>query len=46
MASLSSNRFHSVEDRDGIVQSGMEHGLIEFNDLLAELLAKLAPEKK
>jgi len=38
--------FQSVEDRDGMVQSGMEQGVIETNDRLAELLAKLALEKK
>lgn len=32
--------FQSVEDRDGMLQSGMEAGAIEFMDRLAELLAK------
>jgi uncharacterized protein YndB with AHSA1/START domain len=32
--------FQSVEDRDGMVQSGMEEGAVETWDRLAELLAK------
>ena len=32
--------FQSVEDRDGMLQSGMEAGVIELMDRLAELLAK------
>jgi len=32
--------FQSVEDRDGMLQSGMEAGAIELMDRLAELLAK------
>ena len=32
--------FQSVEDRDGMVQSGMEVGAIETMDRLAELLVK------
>jgi uncharacterized protein YndB with AHSA1/START domain len=32
--------FQSVEDRDGMVQSGMEHGAAESMDRLEELLAK------
>lgn len=33
--------FDSVEDRDGMLQSGMEAGANESNDRLAELLADL-----
>jgi uncharacterized protein YndB with AHSA1/START domain len=33
--------FQSVEDRDGMVQSGMEEGATESMDRLAELLAEL-----
>jgi uncharacterized protein YndB with AHSA1/START domain len=33
--------FQSVEDRDGMVQSGMEEGSTESMDRLAELLAEL-----
>ena len=33
--------FQSVEDRDGMVAAGMEQGVREGNDQLAELLAKL-----
>ncbi len=33
--------FQSVEDRDGMLQSGMEEGQTETMDRLAELLAKL-----
>jgi uncharacterized protein YndB with AHSA1/START domain len=32
--------FQSVEDRDGMIQSGMEEGSVETWDRLAELLAK------
>ena len=32
--------FQSVEDRDGMLQSGMEDGAVETWDRLAELLAK------
>jgi uncharacterized protein YndB with AHSA1/START domain len=32
--------FQSVEDRDGMLQSGMEEGAVETWDRLAELLAK------
>ncbi len=32
--------FQSVEDRDGMIQSGMESGAIETMDRLAELLEK------
>ena len=32
--------FQSVEDRDGVLESGMESGAIETMDRLAELLAK------
>jgi uncharacterized protein YndB with AHSA1/START domain len=34
--------FQSVEDRDGMVQSGMQKGAIETNDRLAELLVELS----
>jgi len=34
--------FQSVEDRDGMVQSGMQKGAIETNDRLAELLIELS----
>jgi uncharacterized protein YndB with AHSA1/START domain len=37
--------FQSVEDRDGMVQSGMEEGSTESMDRLAELLAELLKEK-
>ena len=32
--------FQSVEDRDGMLQSGMEEGAAESMDRFAELLAK------
>ncbi len=35
--------FQSVEDRDGMVDSGMEAGLSEGYDRLDELLARLVP---
>ncbi len=35
--------FMSLEDRDGMVQSGMETGIVEGYELLDELIAKLAP---
>jgi uncharacterized protein YndB with AHSA1/START domain len=38
--------FQSVEDRDGMVQSGMEKGAIDTNNRLAELLAELSREKQ
>lgn len=34
--------FQSVEDRDGMVQSGMQKGATETNDRLAELLVELS----
>jgi uncharacterized protein YndB with AHSA1/START domain len=34
--------FKSVEDRDGLIQSGMEPGMRETMDRLAELLESLA----
>jgi uncharacterized protein YndB with AHSA1/START domain len=34
-------KFSSKEDRDGMIQSGMEKGLRETHDRFAELLAKL-----
>jgi uncharacterized protein YndB with AHSA1/START domain len=37
--------FDSVEDRDGMLQSGMETGASESWDRLAELLAQLAPAR-
>jgi uncharacterized protein YndB with AHSA1/START domain len=35
--------FQSVEDRDGMLQSGMEEGVNESWDRLEQLLAKLVP---
>ena len=32
--------FHTSEERDGMLASGMESGLTESHDRLAELLAK------
>ena len=37
--------YQSVEDRDGMVQSGMESGLNEGMERLDELLARLAPAR-
>lgn len=37
-----SSRFDSVEDRDGLIQSGMETGAAESYDRLAEYLAQVA----
>jgi len=34
--------FQSVEDRDGMVESGMEHGIVDGYSRLDELLAALA----
>jgi uncharacterized protein YndB with AHSA1/START domain len=36
--------FSSVEDRDGMLASGMEHGVRDSDERLAELLAKLQAE--
>ena len=36
------SKFASKEDRDGMIQSGMEKGLTETHDRFAELLAELA----
>lgn len=33
--------FQSVEDRDGMVQSGMEEGAVDTMDRLAELLGRM-----
>jgi uncharacterized protein YndB with AHSA1/START domain len=33
--------FAAVEDRDAMIASGMEHGVLDSNDRLEELLAKL-----
>jgi uncharacterized protein YndB with AHSA1/START domain len=33
--------FHTLEERDGMLASGMESGLTESHDRLAELLAKV-----
>ena len=33
--------YQSVEDRDGMIQAGMEHGLNEGYERLDELLAKM-----
>jgi uncharacterized protein YndB with AHSA1/START domain len=38
-------RFASKEDRDGMIQSGMESGLVETHDRFAELLVKLVAKK-
>ena len=38
--------FQSVEDRDGMVQSGMKDGASESMDRLAELLVELAKDKR
>lgn len=38
--------FQSIEDRDGMVQSGMEKGATESMDRLAELLAELLKVKR
>jgi uncharacterized protein YndB with AHSA1/START domain len=38
--------FQTVEDRDGMIKSGMEEGVFETMDRLAELLEKLIAEKK
>ncbi len=35
------SRFNSLEDRDGMLQSGMEAGAVESMERLDELLAKL-----
>lgn len=35
-------RFQSVEERDGMIRSGMEHGAAESYDRLADLLQELA----
>ena len=33
--------FQSVSDRDGMIQSGMEHGVVEGYERLDEILAKM-----
>jgi len=38
---ISQSVFQSVEDRDGMLQSGMESGAAESNDRLDELLEKM-----
>jgi uncharacterized protein YndB with AHSA1/START domain len=38
--------FQTVKDRDGMIKSGMEEGVFETMDRLAELLEKLIAEKK
>ena len=38
--------YQTVEDRDGMLKSGMEEGVFETMDRLAELLAKLKLERK
>lgn len=38
--------FQSVEDRDGMVQSGMESGLVESHERLDELLEKMGQPQK
>jgi uncharacterized protein YndB with AHSA1/START domain len=39
---ISTSRFDSKEDRDGMLQSGMEEGAAETYDRLAELVRQLA----
>jgi uncharacterized protein YndB with AHSA1/START domain len=43
---LQQSVFQSVEDRDGMVQSGMEKGASESMDRLAEVLAELLKDKR
>jgi uncharacterized protein YndB with AHSA1/START domain len=38
--------FQTVEDRDAMIKSGMEEGVFETMDRLAELLEKLTTERK
>jgi uncharacterized protein YndB with AHSA1/START domain len=38
--------FASKEDRDGMIESGMESGLVETHDRFAELLVRLLAAKK
>ena len=38
--------FASKEDRDGMIQSGMEKGLTETHDRFAELLVRLRDEAR
>jgi uncharacterized protein YndB with AHSA1/START domain len=38
--------YQTVEDRDGMLKSGMEEGVSETMDRLAELLTKLQIERK
>jgi hypothetical protein len=38
--------FQTVEDRDGMLKSGMEEGVYETMDRLAELLGELKIERK
>jgi uncharacterized protein YndB with AHSA1/START domain len=38
--------YQTVEDRDGMLKSGMEEGVFETMDRLAELLTKLQSERK
>jgi uncharacterized protein YndB with AHSA1/START domain len=42
----SSSVFQTVEDRDGMLKSGMEEGVYESMDRLAELLGELKIERK
>jgi hypothetical protein len=37
---------HGVEDRDGMLKSEMEEGVVEIHDRLAELLAKYEAKRK
>jgi uncharacterized protein YndB with AHSA1/START domain len=37
--------FQTIEDRDGMLQSGMEEGAVETWDRLAELLEKMQKEQ-
>jgi uncharacterized protein YndB with AHSA1/START domain len=43
---VQSSVFQSVEDRDAMVQSGMETGATDTNDRLAELLVELSKDKR
>jgi hypothetical protein len=38
--------FQTVEDRDSMIRAGMEEGVFEMMDRLAELLVILARERK
>jgi uncharacterized protein YndB with AHSA1/START domain len=38
---IAQNVFQSVADRDGMIQSGMEHGVVDSHERLDELLGKI-----